>query len=271
MKYLSATRLTKWPFLIADAVLLAAAGILVAFAPSATAWWMLGLIVSVGLAAWLGVTPFLVEYKAEVKFAESNSLVGAVEQLQNLRTFTNQISFATAQWQVVQEQATGTVASARQLAERMSAEAKAFGEFMQKANDGERAVLLLQVYKLQRGQAEWLQVLISVMDHVYALYLAGCRSGQQSIVDQLGRFQNACREVIRKVGLVPFEVATEAAFDANVHQLLGGDAPTAADARISGTLAPGYSFQGQIIRNALVALKEEQPFAAAAPQFTAVQ
>src|SRR5947207_5891060 len=161
MKYDTAPRLPKWPFFVADALLLAAAVVIIAIAPATAPWWMLFLVLAVGLAAWVGVTPFLIQHKADIKFAESNSLLGAVEQLQNLRTFTNQISFATAQWQVVQDQATGTVATARQLAEKMAAEAKAFGEFMQKANDGERAHLRLQVEKLQRGQTEWLQVLVS--------------------------------------------------------------------------------------------------------------
>ena len=269
MKYESPPRLPKWPFFVADVLLLTAAALIVKHAQVASPWWMFLLVVAVGFAAWVGVTPFLVQHRSDVRFGESNCLVNAVEQLENLRSFTNQISFATAQWRLMQEQAESTVATARQLSERMAAEAKAFGEFMQKNNETERGHLRLQVEKMQRGQQESLQVLVSLMDHVYALYLGGCRSGQANVIEQLGRFQNACREVTRKVGLVAFEVPENTAFDPNMHQLLNGDTP-AAEARIGSMLAPGYSFQGQVIRNALVALKGAEAVATTAPKLAPV-
>src|SRR6266404_6174321 len=134
-----APKVQKWPFFLADFLLLVVAAAVVRYSHGSDFWWMLFLVASASLAAWLGVLPFLVQHKADIRFAEANSLVTAVEQLNNLRTLTNQISFATAQWQVIQEQATNTVENAKQIADRMGAEAKAFGEFMQKANDSERS------------------------------------------------------------------------------------------------------------------------------------
>jgi molecular chaperone GrpE (heat shock protein) len=253
-------KLKKWPFLLADLLLL----IVAVYAVSSSralppGWWAMLLLASVAIAAWFGVTPFVIQYRAEVKFAEANGLATAVDQITNLRTFTNQISFATAQWQLVQEQATKTVGMAKDITDRMALEAEAFSKFMQKASDSEKGHLRLEVDKLRRTETEWLQVLVLTLDHVYALFLAGRRSGQQSIIQQLGSFQNACRDVARKVGLVPFEAQGGEQFNPKMHQLLEQDGKPKTSERIAETLAPGYTFQGQLIRNALVSLEAEKP------------
>src|SRR3989442_5996693 len=167
-------KLKIWPFLIADLMLLGAAVFIVrTMGQPSGIGWIFGLVVAVGLAAWVGVTPFLVQHRADMKFAESQGLITAVEQFTNLRTFTNQISFATAQWQLVQDEAAKTVGAARQIAEQMASEAKAFSDFMQKGSDSEKAHLRLEVEQLRRAEGEWLQVLVLTLDHVYALLLAG--------------------------------------------------------------------------------------------------
>ena len=259
MADLSAPKLSRWPFLIADLMLLSAAAyIALSNHGPLQVWWMFGLAGSVALAAWAGVAPFLVQHRTDLKFAEAQSLTSAVEQISNLRAFTNQISFATAQWQVMQAEASKTVAASRQIAEGITAEAKAFSNFMQKASDAEKAHLRLEVEKLRRGEGEWLQVLVMMLDHVYALYLAGRRSGQQNIIQQLSTFQHACRDVARKVGLVAFEAQPNEAFNAQLHQLLDAKATPTATAHITDTLAPGYMFQGQLIRGAVVTLQPQE-------------
>lgn len=254
----NAPRLNKWPFFIADGLMLAVAGY-IALHPSTEPWWMLFLLGAVSLAAWISVMPFLAQHRADVKFAEAASLTTAVEQIANLRSFTNQISFATAQWQVVQDEAYKTVGTAKQIAERMAVEAKAFSDFMQKASDSEKVHLRLEVEKLRRTESEWLQVLVMMLDHVYALSLAGRRSGQQNIIQQLAVFQNACRDSARRVGLVAFEAQTNEPFNPQMHQLLNSDAPIPKTARVAQTLASGYMFQGQLIRNAVISLQVEEP------------
>ena len=125
----------------------------------------------------------------------------------------------------------------------------------EKASDSEKSHLRLEVEKLRRAESEWLQVLVMLLDHVYALYLAGRRSGQPNIIEQLSTFQSACRDVARKVGLVPFEAGPDEPFNPSLHQLLDNQNQLPAEnARISDTLAPGYNFQGQLIRNALVSV-----------------
>ncbi|HUR46730.1 MAG TPA: nucleotide exchange factor GrpE [Candidatus Saccharimonadales bacterium] len=256
MTIASAPRLNKLPFYLADLFLLAVAGWIVLKCPNPfQPWPLLALLVCAGLGAWLSIIPFLKQYEADVDFADSNNLTSAVEQINNLRTFTNQISFATAQWAVVQEQSAKTVATSREIADRINAESKDFTEFLQKANDSEKGYLRLEVEKLRRSEAEWLHVVVRVLDHVYALYLAGVNSGQPNLLEQLSQFQHACRDAARRVGVTAFEPKPGEAYQEKTHQLADPKAQPTTGAQIAQVLAPGFSFQGQMIRQAVVILQ----------------
>lgn len=249
-------KLVKWPFVLGDLLLLGLAAWIVFQQPAPLATWPLVLLaMCVAVGAWIGVTPFLVEYRAAIQFAESGSLTTTVAQLKNLQAFTNQVSFATAQWQVVQEQSSKTVTAAKEIAERMTKEAQAFGDFMRNANDSEKAHLRLEAEKLRRGEGDWLQVTVRLLDHVYALYQAGVRSGQPALVEQLANFQNACRDSARRLGLTAFEAQPDEPFNEKAHQLIEAEAKPPAGAVIAETLATGYTFQGQLLRPPLVRLK----------------
>ncbi len=253
----TAPKLTKWPFFVGDLLLVGLAGWIVQHYPHPLpAWPLFFLVVCVASGAWIAVTPFLTQFQAEMKFAEAESLTTAVKQINTLHNLIDQINYATAQWQVVQEHSGRTVNEAKGIAEKMAAEAKAFAEFMQKANDTEKAHLRVEVGKLRRGEGEWLQILVHLLDHVYALHQAGLRSGQAPLVEQLSNFQNACREAVRRVGLIPFEAEPDELFNAQSHQLPDPEAAVPDGARVGGTLAAGYTFQGQVIRRALVNLTE---------------
>jgi molecular chaperone GrpE (heat shock protein) len=199
--------------------------------------------------------PFLLEYQFAVRLAQTRGLTTALEQLQRLEAVAGQIQGATGQWQAVQEQAGKVATLAQGMAERMGAEAKAFTQFMERANDGERAALRLEVEKLRRAENEWLQVLVRMMDHVYALQLGAQRSGQPKLIEQLGNFQNACREAARRVGLTPFVAAVAEPFDNQRHQLVDGNAAPQNGGRVAETVATGYTFQGRLLRPALVRLE----------------
>ena len=256
----TAPKLSKWPFFLADLLLLAVAWWIVGQSEHPLHGWPLALVAAcAGGGAWACVTPFLVEYRAAMKFAESNSLTSVAEQIGQLKTFAQQVATATAQWQTVQEFSARSVATAKEISERMTAEAKSFSEFMQQANDSEKAHLRLEVDKLRRGEAEWLQVLVRLLDHTYALYLAGVRSGQPNVVDQLAHFQSACRDAARRIGLLPFEATPGDSFNDQSHQLIEADLKPAPGSRVAETLATGYTFQGQIIRCALVSVRGSEP------------
>src|SRR5439155_27045441 len=145
-----------------------------------------------------------------------------------------------------------TAGAARQIAERMGAEVRGFAEFMEKVNDREKATLRLEVEKFRRAESEWLQVLMRMLDHVYALHVGALRSSQPALIEQVGNFQNACREAARRVGLTPFTAGQAEPFDVQRHQLAEGDSPPAAGSTVSETIAAGYTFQGRLLRPALV-------------------
>jgi molecular chaperone GrpE (heat shock protein) len=249
-------RLPKLPFVLADVVLLGVAYLIFqrSHAPM-TPWDMFFCAASVALGAVLCVAPFLLEYRAAMKLTESDQLANAVLQIENIEIIGRQISHATANWQAAHEQANKTVESAREIAESITAEARSFSEFLKKANETEKNNLRLEVDKLRRVEGEWLQILVRILDHIFALNQAAVRSGQVSLAKQLGQFQNACRDVARRVGLVPFVALPGETYNPKVHQLADASLDPATASPVAETVATGYSFQGQLVRPALVTLQ----------------
>jgi molecular chaperone GrpE (heat shock protein) len=232
--------------------------------PALGHWELCFVVLCVVGGALLGIAPFLLEYDALVKLTEASALTTVVSQLHNLEGIAAQISGATSRWQEAQDQADKTTRSAREIADRMTAEAQAFTEFMRQASDNERATLRLEVEKLRRTEGDWLQVLVRTLDHVFALHQGALRSGQPGLIEQLGNFQNACRDAARRVGLTPFAANEAEPFDPQRHRLIDEAAKPPADAIVAQTIAVGYTFQGRLIRAALVSLRET-PAAVAAP------
>ena len=215
-------------------------------------WQAYACVVCVGLGAWIAVLPYLREYKAIVRIAESQTLVSATDRLQNLEGIANQISQATAQWQTVRDSADKTAAGAKEIADRMTGEVKAFNEFIRRANEDERATLRLEADKLRRAEGEWLQVLVRILDHVYAVAQAAARSRQPGVAEQLGKFQMACHDAARRVGLTPFVPALSEPLHPEKHQLADPDAKPGENAVVEEVIANGYTFQGKMIRPSLV-------------------
>ncbi|HEX6908835.1 MAG TPA: hypothetical protein VF142_00490 [Longimicrobium sp.] len=250
-------RVNKVPFFIADLVLLGLAVWIVweqahPLAPGPLAL----LVLCVAGACGLALVPFRLEYDAQLKLAETGALTTAVAEINRLREVAEHIRQATGQWQGVQEHSGQAVAAARDVADRITAEAQDFAVFLQKANDTEKNHLRLEVEKLRRAEGDWTQVLVRILDHVFALHQAAQRSSQRNVAEQLARFQQACRETSRRIGLVAFEAGADEPFDAAKHQLVdpAGTAPPGVP--VAETRACGFSYQGQLLRRALVRLTE---------------
>ncbi len=248
-------KIAKWPFYLGDLLLLVLAALILYQSPEPfRAAPLFFLVLSVCAGCWICVTPFLAEHRAAMKLAETSTLISAVEQIKNVEAVSERIVVATGQWQMLQEQCAKTATGAREIAERMTAEAQAFTDFMQKASDTEKSHLRLEVDKLRRGEGEWLQSLVRILDHVFALHQAGIRSGQPALMEQLAHFQTACREAARRMGLVAFEARPDEPFNEKTHQLLDAEAKPPPHARVADTIATGYTFQGQFLRAAVVSL-----------------
>src|SRR5262249_32031508 len=153
------------------------------------AWQVFLAILSVAAAAGFGILPFILEYRAWAKLAESSALTTVVSQMENLEALALQIGNATRQWLTVQNEADRTASVAKAIADRIAQEAKNFTEFLRQAAEGEKATLRLEVDKLRRVEKDWLQVVVRMLDHVYALHQGAVRSGQPNLIGQLGSFQ----------------------------------------------------------------------------------
>ena len=260
----SAPRITKLPFIIGDLLLLATAAYIAIFGAFLGQWQYVAIVSAVSFGAWLMVWPFVLEHRAATKLAEAGVLGDTTSKMKDLDKVAATIARAVSEWQALQQNATQTVTAAEHIAERMTTEARSFGEVMSKLHESEKSHLRLEVDKLRRAESDWLGIVVRILDHVHALHQAGLRSGQRNIIEQLGNFQRACHETARRAGVVPMVPDRGVAFDPNAHQLPDGQKPENG-ASVGDILAPGISFQGQMIRLPVVALgaaapkKEEAP------------
>ncbi len=250
-------KIPKWPFLLGNVLLLAFAYLIVWKSPHPISKWeIIACFAAAAMGSVLGIIPFLLDYRAMGKAIQVNALGAVSEKIQDLEKLAAQISSATNQWDVVQNQAEKTAAGAKQIADKMGAEVREFSEFMQKMNDSEKSALRLEVEKLHRGEAEWLQMLVRVFDHIFALYAAATRSGQPKLADQITHFQNACRGTVRRIGLTPFAAEPGESFNAERHQVADSKEKPPVGAVVAETIGSGYTFQGKLLRPAIVRLRE---------------
>jgi len=250
-------KIPKWPFLLGNALLLVFAYLIVWKSPHPISKWeIIACFAAAALGSVLGIFPFLLDYRAMGKAIQANALGAVADKIQDLEKLAAQITAATNQWDVVQNQADKTAAGAKQIADKMGAEVREFSEFMQKMNDSEKSALRLEVDKLHRGEAEWLQMLVRIFDHIFALHAAATRSGQPKLADQITHFQNACRGTVRRIGLTPFAAEPGEPFDAERHQVADTRQKPPTGAVVAETIGSGYTFQGKLLRPAIVRLRE---------------
>lgn len=248
----------RWPFVLADAVLLAAATALVLNGNRPLALHeVIAVAALCALGAWIMILPFLRDHAAAVKLQEQAGLADTARQIGDLQSVAAHIREATAQWQSIHEGARKASETATGAVERVGAEAKAFTDFLARTNDQEKQAMRLELEKLRRGGTEHLQVIVHVLDHVHALYQASARNGATPLTTQLGQFRGACLDAVRRIGLASYEAKPGDAFDANVHQTPEGREP-APGARITSTVACGYTYQGQPVRRILVTVESPE-------------
>jgi molecular chaperone GrpE (heat shock protein) len=252
-------KVPKWPFFTAYAVLLACAWFFVLRAPRAVHYWEIA-AACVAFGAVLSLIPFYLDYRAMAKALEINALGAVADKIQKLDTLSAQINAVTNRWEVIQEslqaEAGKTSVAARQIADQMAGEVRQFNEFMQKMNDSEKSTLRLEVEKLHRAEGEWLQTLVRILDHVYALHTAAVRTGDPKFAEPITNFQNACRGTVRRIGLTPFVAEPDEKFNAELHQVAGANPKAPAGAVVAETVGVGYTFQGKLLRPALVRVRE---------------
>lgn len=264
MDDLNAPKINKWPFFIGDLVMVVFASAILVKGPwplSVTLTALCGVLLLAG--GVLSIIPYILEYQAAMRMAESGRLNQTVAQINKLDTLASQIATASGHWQTAQELAEKTTRTAREVTSRMETENKAFQEFMQKAQDSEKSRLQLEIDKLHRSEGEWVQATTAILDHIFALFVAGMRSGQPNLIEQLGQFQNACRDLAHRVGLTAFMPKPNEPFNPEAHQLMNGQTEVEARSVVAQIVATGYTYQGQLIRRAVVTVKSPEAAEAA--------
>src|SRR5207237_8020241 len=111
MRELTELKIQKWPFLLGDALFVGAAYFIYLQSKLPMgAWQIFFVVLCVAGGAWLGIMPFLLEYRLACKLAEAEALTSIGAELQGLEALVRQINSATNQWSGVQEQADKTAA-----------------------------------------------------------------------------------------------------------------------------------------------------------------
>lgn len=259
MDDLNAPKINKWPFFIGDLVMVVFASAILVKGPwplSVTLTALCGVLLLAG--GVLSIIPYILEYQAAMRLAESGKLNQTVARINQLDTLASQITSASGHWQTAQELAEKTTRTAREITNRMEAETKAFEEFMRKTQDAEKSRLQLEIDKLHRAEGEWVQTTTAMLDHIFALFVAGMRSGQPNLIEQLGQFQNACRDLAHRMGLTAFMPKPNDPFNSQAHQLMDSQAEVPGGSVIAQIVATGYTYQGQLIRRAVVTVKNPQ-------------
>jgi molecular chaperone GrpE (heat shock protein) len=204
------------------------------------------------IGAWICIRPWMEEFRARTKHLENETLASAVEQIQRLEEVASRIQTATSAWQSAQDSATRTATAAREIEEKIKANMKDFMDFTDRVNSEEKKHMGLEIEKLRRSEGEWLQAAARMLDHTYLLNQAGQRSGQSNLISQLNNFQNAMRESVRRMGLIPFVPTPGEEFNSRMHQTETPDTEPPAGSVVSDVLATGFTFQGQLLRRSLV-------------------
>jgi molecular chaperone GrpE (heat shock protein) len=250
-------RIAKTPFLIGDLLLLAMAGWIIWDVGGLPSGFQLGIVVGcLVVGMFFSTLPFLLDYRANLKRGEINEFQNLAEQLQALTQLEEHIRQATGQWQSIQDHCVSAVQDADKIAASMAQESTRFVEVMQSMDVSEKEHLRVEAEKLRRSERDWLQSAVRVLDHVFALHKAALQSGQPKLINQISNFQHAVVDVMRRMGLVPHEAELGAAYNTEQHQVMGEDHKQLSQPAVAETLAPGFTFQGRLVRPPLVKLLE---------------
>ena len=148
-------------------------------------------VLCVAGGALLGIAPFLLEYDALVKVAEAGALttvVSATEEPGGHRQPNQRRDRQVAGRAGAGGQDRRGGQGNRGSDDRRSAGVHGIHEARQRQRAGQRCGWRWR--SSRRGEGEWLQVLVRMLDHVYALHQGASRSGQPKLIEQVGNFQN---------------------------------------------------------------------------------
>jgi hypothetical protein len=219
----------------------------------------LGFVITlaVALGAWLLAWPFLKEHEAETKSELQQDWHDTLQQVRQIQDVASQVTHAITHVIAAQDTTQKCFTTAESLAERLQAEHQSLLQSLHQANDQEKKTLNLELEKQRRTEQEALQVIVHLLDHSYALFQAGRRSGQPALTEQLRQFRAACLDAARRLGIVAHEAQEGEIFDPRYHQTTDDSTPPP-KSRIENTIACGYTYRGAGIRPIVVRMESAQ-------------
>lgn len=155
-----APRLPKWIFLVIDLGLLLTAFIIVYFAKNPYAPVpLLTAVACVGLAAIIGLVPFLVDYAADSAEYVQQERARIADQVQRLNAAGESLARAAAQIKAVEEAVHKTAHAAENLPYRMQEKLAEFNQQLATTEDEEKERLTEELATLRQGESERLTAL----------------------------------------------------------------------------------------------------------------
>lgn len=150
-----APRLPKWIFLVIDLSLLLTAFIIVYFAkyPYAPVP-LISTVACVGLAAVIGLVPFLIDYAADSAEYVQQERARIADQVQRLNAAGESLARAAAQIKAVEEAVHKTAHAAENLPYRMQEKLAEFNQQLATAEDEEKERLGEELATLRQGESE---------------------------------------------------------------------------------------------------------------------
>jgi molecular chaperone GrpE (heat shock protein) len=251
-------RIAKAPFIIGDLLLLGMAGwIIMEVGGLPDGYKLFTVVGAIAVGMFFSTLPFLLEYRAELKREEISEFHSVAEQLQILIQLETHIRQATGQWQSIQDHCLSTVQNASQVSQEMTQESQRLAEVMKSMDVAEKEHLRVEAEKLRRNERDWIQAVVRMLDHVFALHKAAVQSAQPKLIQQITHFQHAVNDVMRRMGLLQHEAEMGASYNTELHQVLNDEDKQYSAPVVAETLAPGFTFQGRAVRPPLVRLVEK--------------
>ena len=155
-----APRLPKWIFLVIDLSLLLTAFIVIFFARNPYAPVpLISAVACVGLAAIIGLVPFLIDYAADSAEYVQQERARIADQVQRLNAAGESLARAAAQIKAVEEAVHKTAHAAENLPYRMQEKLAEFNQQLATSDDEEKERLTEELATLRQGESERLTAL----------------------------------------------------------------------------------------------------------------
>ena len=155
-----APRLPKWIFLVIDLSLLLTAFIVIYFAKNPYAPVpLISAVACVGLAAIIGLVPFLIDYAADSAEYVQQERARIADQVQRLNAAGESLARAAAQIKAVEEAVHKTAHAAENLPYRMQEKLAEFNQQLATSDDEEKERLTEELATLRQGESERLTAL----------------------------------------------------------------------------------------------------------------